>query len=58
MEMGKQTSWMKNKSSFSNNATLHCMIIGKRQTNQLDKKGTNYKKALHDKWKWANKLVG
>ena len=48
---------MKNKPIFSK---LHWMIIGKRQTNQLDKKRTNYKKAatMHDKWKWANKLVG
>ena len=45
MEIGKQTSWMKNKPIFSNNATIHCMIIGKRQTNELDKKQTNYEKA-------------
>ena len=42
MEIGKQTSWMKNKLIFSIDATLHCMIIGKGQTNQLDEKRTNF----------------
>ena len=46
----KRLRGMKNKPSFSNNATLHCMIIGKRQTNQLDKKRTNYKKAAIMLW--------
>ena len=47
MEMGKQTSWMINKPIFSINATLQCLVITNWQTNQLDKKQTNFSKTAN-----------